>query len=346
MKHLLKKTGRLLFAVFVAAALCGCGRYFDMEGTPGNQRADILTAPANEDLIVVGVSQMGSESVWRTAHTNSIQTTFTRDKGYFLIFNNARQKQENQIKAVRSFISQQVDYIILSPITEDGWDTVLQEAKDAGIPVILTDRRVNVCDSSLYTTWVGSNFLEEGKKAGVWLEEYLQEIGQEQKPVNLVVLRGTEGSTSMMGRTAGFEYITRHHENWCILESVNAEYTTAKGREEMKKLLQKYNDINVVVAQNDDMAFGALEAIYDAGKTVGENGDMLVLSFDGTRDALKMVQSGAISVDVECNPDQGPYLSMIINKLENDAAVQRAYYVPEQVFTTENVGDFIEERNY
>ena len=139
---------------------------------------EIEQSPADsemEDLIVVGFSQLGSESGWRTAHTRSIQEALTKDAGYFLIYNNARQTQENQIKTIRSFISQRVDYIVFAPVIESGWDTVLQEAKDAGIPVIVIDRMVDVKDESLYTTWIGTDAREEGKKAGIWLEQYLRE---------------------------------------------------------------------------------------------------------------------------------------------------------------------------
>ena len=146
----------------------------------------VQETPAEDDnLIVVGVSQVGSESVWRSAHTQSIQDAFTRANGYMLIFDNARQKQANQIKAIRSFISQQVDYIVLSPIEESGWDTVLQEAKDAGIPVILIDRKVSVDDDSLYASWVGSDFVREGQDAGYWLEDYMKKQGRKMTKLTL-----------------------------------------------------------------------------------------------------------------------------------------------------------------
>jgi len=212
-----------------------------------------------EDLIVVGFSQLGSESGWRTAHTASVQNALTKEAGYFLIFNNARQMQENQIKAIRSFISQRVDYIVFAPVIEDGWDTVLQEAKDAEIPVIIIDRMVNVQDDSLYTTWIGTDALEDGKKAGRWLEQYLEEKEKEESPetVNIVVLQGTLGSTAEIGRTKGFAEIASQHDNWCILEELaTGEFTANKGKEVMRKMLRKYPDINVLISQNDDMTMG------------------------------------------------------------------------------------------
>lgn len=218
-----------------------------------------------EDRIVVGVSQLGSESGWRTANTESVQNAFTQQNGYFMIFQNARQKQENQIKTIRSFISQRVDYIVFSPVVETGWETVLQEAKEAGIPVVLMDRNVNVQDKSLYVTCVGSDFVEEGERAGRWLEKDLKKRGMNDRQVNIVVLKGTEGSSSQIGRTIGFSTVASDHLNWNILEQEYADFTSAKGREVMETFLKKYPDIDVVVSQNDDMTFGAIEAIKESG---------------------------------------------------------------------------------
>ena len=193
----------LLFLVLI---LSGCVKEYGMEDTENT---------VDENLIVVGVSQVGSESVWRTANTASIQNVLTKENGYFMIFNNARQKQENQIKALRSFISQRVDYIVFSPITEDGWETVLQEAKEAGIPVILIDRKVNLSDQSLYTTWIGSDFYKEGRMAGNILDEYLTKQHRQEESIRIVVLQGTEGATATIGRTNGFNEVAEAHD--CLL---------------------------------------------------------------------------------------------------------------------------------
>lgn len=300
-----------------------------------------------EDRIVVGVSQLGSESGWRTANTESVQNAFTQQNGYFMIFQNARQKQENQIKTIRSFISQRVDYIVFSPVVETGWETVLQEAKEAGIPVVLMDRNVNVQDKSLYVTCVGSDFVEEGERAGRWLEKDLKKRGMNEKQVNIVVLKGTEGSSSQIGRTIGFSTVASDHLNWNILEQEYADFTSAKGREVMETFLKKYPDIDVVVSQNDDMTFGAIEAIKESGRTVGIGGDITIISFDAVHDALEMVAKGIINVDIECNPNQGEYLSQVIDMLENGQEVEQQYYVEENIFTIENVTkELLEERNY
>lgn len=336
----------IILSLGLVLCLCvGCGKQFREELLTVTEDEEMM--PVDDDLIVVGVSQVGSESVWRTANTNSIQSVFTKENGYFLMFENARQKQENQMKAIRSFISQQVDYIVFSPITETGWETVLQEAKDAGIPVILMDRQVNVTDDSLYTTWIGSDFYKEGENAGKWLARCLKERDMsEDDTIDIIVLKGTEGSSSVIGRTRGFQKIVNMHDNWRILEEVDGEYTTAKGKEVMARMLRRYTDIDVVISQNDDMTFGAIEAIQEADKSFGENGDIVVVSFDAVKSALELVDEGIISIDVECNPEQGDYVNAVISALEKGETVEKAYYVPEKVFTQDNVKMYLSHRTY
>ncbi|MEW4414872.1 ABC transporter substrate-binding protein [Clostridium sp. AN503] len=328
----------MMILILAVLLLSGCAREYRavMEDT---------MTPTDENLIVVGVSQVGSESVFRTANTASIQRVFTKENGYFLLFNNARQKQENQIKALRSFISQRVDYIVFSPITEDGWETVLQEAKEAGIPVILIDRRVNVQDQDLYTTWIGSDFYKEGRLAAETLASCLKKQGRQEESIRIVVLQGTKGATATIGRTEGFDEVAALHENWLILDRVDAEFTTAKGKEEMENLLHKYSDIDVVISQNDDMTFGALEAISDAGMTTGEDGDIIVISFDAVESALQLVKDGVITADIECNPNQGEYAEAAIRKMEENRPVAKLYFVPEGVYTKENVQDALDEES-
>lgn len=328
----------ILFVLILMFMMFGSSLFTDVEE---------MTQVEKDDRIVVGVSQLGSESGFRTANTESVQNAFTKENGYFLIYNNARQRQENQLKAIRSFISQRVDYIIFSPVVESGWDTVLREAKEAGIPVILMDRSVDVEDESLYVTCVGSNFEEEGEKAGHWLEKELRKQRRTGEPVNIVVLTGTEGSSSQLGRTVGFDSVAREHENWDILEQKCAEFTSTKGKEVMRGFLRKYPDIDVVVSQNDDMTFGAIEAIRESGRTVGVDGDIMIISFDAVESALEMVAEGTINVDIECNPNQGEYLLRVIDLLEAGEQVEKQYYVEEDVFTMENVTqEVLDERSY
>ncbi len=336
----MRQGAKLLLCLSAVLFLSGCRDSY------GEERVEDMRTPLDENLTVVGVSQVGSESVWRTANTASIQNIFTKENGYFLIFNNARQKQENQIKALRSFISQRVDYIVFSPITEDGWDTVLQEAKEAGIPVILIDRKVKVKDPTLYTAWIGSDFTKEGRMAGEVLEQTLRSQGRTQDSIRIVVLKGTEGATATIGRTRGFNEIAAEHDNWVILEQANGEFTTAKGQEEMERLLKRYEDIDVVISQNDDMTFGVLEAMEKAGKRAGTEGDILVISFDAVKSALELVEQGIITADIECNPNQGEYVEAVIERMKKGEAVAKLYFVPEQVFTLWNVKEVLEERTY
>ncbi len=323
----------MMISFIFLGVLSGCGFFQDVASEEKDTQA---VSDVEADLIVVGFSQLGSESLWRTANSESIQKTLTKENGFFLEFNNARQKQENQIKAIRGFISQRVDYILFSPVTEDGWETVLQEAKDAGIPVILVDRKTSVEDESLYTAWVGSDMMNEGEKAGLWLEDYLQSGSREEEEINIVVLQGTSGSSAQLGRTAGFNSIAKKHSNWHILEQESADFTTAKGREVMEKFLNKYPKIDVVISQNDDMTFGVLQAMEEKGITSGVNGDVILISFDAVHEALKLVSQGVINVDVECNPEQGEYIMDIIRKLENGEPVEKENIVEEKVYTPEN----------
>lgn len=337
-----KKLKTSLWAILLAVMLLGtsgCGFTFDMEDS-------LAETSEEEDLIVVGFSQVGSESVWRTANTASIQNTLSKENGFFLLFNNARQKQENQIKAIRQFISQRVDYIVVSPMTEDGWETVLNEAKDAGIPVILVDRKVRVSDHSLYTTWIGSDMEEEGKKAGYWLADYEKEHKLTGEDINIVILKGTEGATATIGRELGFREVALQHENWHIIDTPRGDFTTAKGEEVMGEMLCKHEQIDVVISQNDDMTFGAIKAIESKGYSVGENGKIIMASFDGGREALELVQEGKINVDVECNPLQGPYVERIIDVIERGLAPSKNTKVEEMVFTSQNVAEYIDKREY
>ena len=295
-------------------------------------------AAADGDLITVGYAQVGAESDWRTANTESFKSTFTEENGYKLIFDDAQQKQENQLTAIRNFIQQEVDYIVLAPVTETGWDTVLQEAKDAGIPVIIVDRMVDVSDDSLYTAWVGSNFKLEGQKAMAWLDAYLEAKGRGDEEINLVDIQGTIGASAQIGRTQGFDDAVEAHDNWTTLAQQSGEFTQAKGQEVMESILkQSGDDIDVVYCENDNEAFGAIDAIEAAGYEVGgEEGQILVMSFDTTNAGLTDTLSGKITLDTECNPLHGPRVQEIIEKLEAGEEVDKQAYVDEEMFAADD----------
>ena len=284
-------------------------------------------------MITVGFSQVGAESDWRTANSESMKSTFSEKNGYKLIFDDAQQKQENQLTAIRNFIQQEVDYILLAPVTETGWDTVLQEAKDAGIPVIIVDRMVDVSDDSLYTTWIGTDALCEGRKAAEWLNGFAEAKGIAASDIHIADIQGTIGSTAQIGRTKGLEEGVDKY-GWDLVAQQTGEFTQAKGQEVMESILkQSGDDIDVVYCENDNEAFGAIDAIKAAGYEVGgEEGQILVMSFDTTNAGLTDTLSGKIICDTECNPLHGPRVEEIIKKLEDGKDVEKKAYVEEEMF--------------
>lgn len=309
----------------------------------------LLTGCANaqqeaaEELIVVGISQVGAESDWRVANSESMKEVFTEENGYRLLFEDARQIQENQIMAVRKFIQQQVDYIVLMPLSESGWESVLQEARDAGIPVILVDRMVDVEDETLYTAHVGSDVYAQGKKAADWIAKTYRD-----DPVNIVHIQGTLGSTPQLGRTQALEDGAEAHENWTILAQLDGDFTQAKAYEALGSYLDemgKGQHIDVVYCENDNEAFGAIEALEERGYVCGKDVD--VISFDATRHALQLCLEGKISLVVECNPLLGPMVEQIIQQLEAGERPKKENYVTEQDFTKGNLTeDWIAQRGY
>lgn len=337
-----KMIGMLMIACMVMG-LAACGSKTASTGAsaaPAETAASTAAATKaadkgdSKDLITVGFSQVGAESDWRTANTESMKETFSEANGYELIFDDAQQKQENQIAAIRNFIQQEVDYIVLAPVTETGWDTVLQEAKDAGIPVIIVDRMVNVSDDSLYTAWVGSNFELEGQKAGAWLDAYLKAAGKDKDQINIVDIQGTIGASAQIGRTAGLEAAIKAHSNWKLLEKASGEFTQAKGQEVMESMLKQYGKkINVVYCENDNEAFGAIDAIEAAGFKVGADGDMIVMSFDSTNAGLTDTLKGKIILNTECNPLHGPRVKEIIDTLQQGKTVEKKKFVDESIFS-------------
>jgi len=275
--------------------------------------------------IVLGFSQIGAESEWRTANTESIKQA-AKDAGIELKFSDAQQKQENQIKAIRSFIAQKVDVIGLSPVVETGWDTVLQEAKAAHIPVILTDRAVDSKDKSLYVTFMGSDFVEEGRKAGNWLVNF--EKGK-QGPINIVELQGTVGSAPAIDRKKGFEEIISKDSRFKITRSQTGDFTRAKGKEVMEAFLKADKNIQVLYAHNDDMAIGAIQAIEEAGLKPGV--DITIISIDGVKGAFEAMMAGKLNVSVECSPLLGPQLMAAVKD------VVAGKPVPPRIITTEGI---------
>ena len=323
--------------------LIGCGKQGNTPASSVKSAAEAETK-ARQSKIVVGFSQVGSESDWRRANTASYKRVFTDENGFYLIYEDAQQKQENQLKAVRNFILQGVDYIILDPIVETGWEEVLKEAKKANIPVILVDRQADVA-KDLYTCWIGSDFYMEGLNAGQWLEDYLIKEGRDEEELNIVSLQGTIGSTAQIGRTEGFNKVLSRHKNWHMLERQSADFTQAKGKEVMSEFLQKYPEIDVLISENDNMSFGAVEAIKAKGLTCGPNGDVMIISYDGDIAALNTLLYGDFNAIFECNSQLGPVVAEVIKKLHSGATVEKTIHVEETYFDdTMELAKIIQER--
>ena len=291
--------------------------------------------------IVLGFSQVGAESEWRTANTESIKSA-AKEAGIELKFSDAQQKQENQIKAIRSFIAQKVDVIAFSPVVESGWETVLREAKAAKIPVVLTDRSVNVKDTSLYVSFMGSDFVEEGRKAGRWLVEKMKGTSGQ---VNIVELQGTVGSAPAIDRKKGFEEIIKADPKFKIIRSQTGDFTRAKGKEVMEAFLKaEGKKINVLFAHNDDMAIGAIQAIEEAGMKPAK--DITIISIDAVKGAFEAMMAGKLNVSVECSPLLGPQLMAAVKDIKAGKPVQKRIVTEEGIFPMEVAAQEFPKRKY
>ncbi|WP_162515279.1 ABC transporter substrate-binding protein [Paenibacillus pinistramenti] len=344
----MKRFGRMGAVLMVAlsmmmVAACGGnnsggGASAGDSSAPSESAGNSAAAPAKS--ITLGFSQVGAESGWRTANTKSIQDS-AKDAGFTLKFSDAQQKQENQIKAIRSFIQQKVDVIAFSPVVESGWDTVLKEAKDAGIPVVLTDRAVDSKDTSLYVTFLGSDFVEEGKKAGQWLMDQYKDTSED---VNIVELQGTTGSAPANDRMKGFKDAISSNSHLKIIASQTGDFTRAKGKEVMQAFLKAHKDIDVLYAHNDDMALGAIQAIEAAGLKPGV--DIKIISVDAVKDGMQAASEGKINFIVECNPLLGPQLMKVVQDVVDGKTVETRIVTEETTFTSEQAKEALPNRQY
>jgi galactofuranose transport system substrate-binding protein len=314
-------------AVLVLAVLAGCS---DSARSIG------------EGAITVGFSQVGAESEWRTANTRSVKESLLAPE-FQLKFSDGQQKQENQIKALRSFIAQKVDVIAFSPVVETGWDTVLQEARTAGIPVVLTDRAVKVSDESLYVTLIGSDFVEEGRRAARWLIKSSDGL---EGPIRVVELQGTVGSAPANDRMQGFREVIGEDKRFEVVRSQSGDFTRAKGKEVMEAFIKAEGrkKINVLFAHNDDMAIGAIQAIEEAGMKPGT--DIRIVSIDGVRGAFEAMKAGKLNATVECNPLLGPQLAQLVRDVHGGKSLPRRVVVEEGVFTQDQAAAELPNRKY
>lgn len=318
----------------VALFAVGCG---DSKTETGGQSAGSNTADQKEKL-TLGFAQVGAESGWRTANTESIKAEAEK-RGIDLKFVDAQQKQENQIKAIRSFIAQGVDVIAFSPVVETGWEPVLQEAKKAGIPVVLSDRRAAVPED-LYATFIGADFVKEGHSAGEWLAK-----AANGKAV-IAELTGTPGSAPANDRAKGFREAIANKPDMKIVFSQTGDFTRTKGKEVMEALLKSPTgkSITAVYAHNDDMALGAIQAMEEAGLKPGK--DILVVSVDGIKDAFEAMVAGKLNCSVECNPLLGPQVMDAAEKLKKGETLPKRTVVEEGVFDQTVAAKELPNRKY
>lgn len=321
--------GALLAALALVAT--GCAGTSGDSGDSGGAGGD--------GPISVGFAQTGSESGWRSANTESMKTAFSAENGFELTFNAADNDTAAQIAAVRDFINQGVDAIVIAPIVEDGWDDVLQEAADAGIPVVLEDRTVSASDD-LYASWVGLDFKKEGVMAGEWAAETFGDTA-----TKMVVLEGTTGSAPANDRAEGFDEAT---EGTAIekIDSQTGDFTRDGGKTVMEGFLQKYgvDGIDLVYAHNDDMALGAIEAIEAAGAEPGV--DIQIVSIDAVKDGMQALVDGKINFIVECNPLLGDLAAGLVKDVLAGNEVEKKVYVEDQTFTQEQAAEVLDERLY
>jgi len=293
---------------------------------------------------VVGFSQIGSESEWRTADTISVQNAFNDDPSFTLIYSDAQQKQENQIKALRTFIARKVNCIVFTALVETGYGPVLQEAKKAGIPVIMIDRDVQEADRALRLTIMGSDFIKEGEKAGNWLADYLVKQGRDKDDINIVELQGTTGSAPAIDRKTGFANILKQHSNWHLVRSQTGNFTTSEGKAVMEAFLKAEDKIDVLYAHNDGMALGAIQAIKEAGKEPGK--DIIVIGVDGVKGAFEAIVAGEQNVTVECSPLLGPQAVQAVRDLRDGKKLPGRIWTIEGLFDSSNAAAALPTRQY
>ncbi|MES2696873.1 MAG: ABC transporter substrate-binding protein [Verrucomicrobiota bacterium] len=297
-----------------------------------------LLSAASGKKLKVGFAQTGAESAWRTANSESMKSEAAK-RGIELKFSDAQGKQENQIKAVRSFITQGVDAIVIAPIVETGWDAVLREAKRAKIPVILTDRTIQTSDESLYATFIGSDFKEEGRMAADWLAKHVNGKG------NIVELQGTPGSAPANERRDAFGAAIKKYPGLKIIDSQSGQFERSLGKQVMEAFLKKHGKaINIVYAHNDDMALGAVQAIQDAGLKPGK--DITIVSIDAIGDAIKAVAEGKINCTVECSPLFGPKVYDTVEQLLAGKKVEKKLYNKDELFDATNAAAALPTRKY
>jgi simple sugar transport system substrate-binding protein len=295
---------------------------------------------------VVGFTQVGTESEWRTADTVSVQTAIWDDPTLMLIYSDAQQKPENQIKAIRSFIARKVDVILFTAIVQTGYGPVLQEAQKAHIPIVMIDRSVVPEDMKYVLTIMGSDFIKEGEKAGLWLAKYLKDQGIDDgnTPIDIAELQGTTGSDPAIARAKGFRTVLKDHPNWQVNHSQDGDFTSAQGKQVMEAFLKADPKIQVLFAHNDQMALGAIQAIKEAGLKPGK--DIIIVSIDAVKGIFQAIVDGEANATIECNPLLGPQAVQAIHDLRAGKKLPARIWTIEGQFDQTNAAAALPTRQY
>jgi len=313
----------------------------------------LCTSAAFAKKVVIGFVQITPEGIWRTANTESVQNA-AKEAGYELILKigsmnyssaSAKDTLQTQILGMKEFIAKRVDVIAFTPSQIDGWEDVLKEAKAAGIPVINIDRAVNISDRSLLVTHLGSDMIEEGRRAGRWLVNYLKKTGAMDKKIRIVQLEGVKGSTPAIHRAQGFAEIIKDYPNLQIVQSKPADLTHSTGQEVMTEFLNTENgNIDVVFSHNDEMALGAIEAIKKYGKKPGK--DIIIIGVDAVKKALEAIVAGEMNATIECNPLLGPQLMAAVKDLQAGKEIPKRIVTKEEDFDQTNAAQALPSRMY
>jgi len=310
----MKRTGRYIIVI--------CLMLFGFSGCSEN-----VEEPWDQARIVFGFSQLGDESEWRTASSNDIKQAAER-AGVQLMFDNAQQQQFNQIKAIRSFILKGVDIIAFSPIVEEGWDNVLEEAQAAGIPVIVVDREIKPDKEGLFTAFIGADFHREGVEAGEWMVKRFADV---EETVKVAEISGTDNSSPAIGRYEGVRDVFAENPKFEIVYTITGDFMRSKGKECMETILKEAPDIDILFAHNDDMALGAIEVLEENGIIPGE--DIIIVSVDAQPSGIEALKQGKINCLVECSPYVGSELMALVSKIMNGQPYPQETYTETRVFT-------------
>ena len=287
----------------------------------------VLGVASSASALTVAFSQIGQESDWRTANTDDLCAGIEAE-GWTLVYDDGQQKQENQIKALRNFISQDVDYILFTGVVTTGWEEVLKEVNEAEIPLILIDRIPDCADEIDYVAAFGGDFIEEGRRMGYWAGNYFASVGRGDEEINCVILEGTTGSGPATDRTAGIHEALANFPNIKVIASQTGNFTRAEGQPVMESFLKQYPDIDLVLAENDDMAMGAIEAIKAAGKVPGK--DIIIVGCDSVKTAFEAIVAGEMNATIECTPLYSQFVIEAINNIEAGEVYDKTIIHPEE----------------